>query len=123
MRFKLVLLVLAVSSQPVLSEPSQTDLEICKTVYKNCTDQQKAGKVNASCLSYEKDNPEIIKYLKMVDDGLLKAKLDVNSSPWELALASCNLQYGIFKSNEMLSGIPDSSFKSGVNEFKYIIEE
>ena len=123
MKSRLVLFVIAVSSQSAFAEPSQSDFELCNTIYKNCTEQQSSGKVKASCVSYEKDNPEIMKYLKMVDDGLIKAKLDINSSPLELALASCKIQYGVFKSNEMLSDMSDDSFKSGVNEYKYIVED
>lgn len=77
----------------------------------------------SSCLSYENENPEVMKYLKMINDGLLTLTIGIQSTPWELALFGCNLQHGQFKTFEKLADAPDSAFKSGVNDNKYIIIE
>ncbi|WP_439829590.1 hypothetical protein [Aeromonas caviae] len=123
MKSRLVLLSLIAIGSVANAEPSLMDLKVCNSVYKSCTQQQAAGKVKASCLAYEKENPEIMKYMKMIDDGLIKVKLSPESTSWELALYGCNLGYGMFKSGEEMAIAPDNAFKSGVNEFKYTVEE
>ncbi|MGU5595901.1 hypothetical protein ACV1C6_21565 [Aeromonas sanarellii] len=123
MKSRLVLLSLIAIGSVANAEPSLMDLKVCNSVYKSCTQQQASGKVKASCLAYEKENPEIMKYIKMINDGLIKVSLNPESSSWELALYGCYSSYDMFKFREKMASAPDNAFKSGVNEEKYTVEE
>lgn len=122
-KYSCFFLVIYFVCNSAFAEPSVTELRVCEAVYKACTEQQQSGKVKSSCLSYENENPEVMKYLKMINDGLLTLTIGIQSTPWELALFGCNLQHGQFKTFEKLADAPDSAFKSGVNDNKYIIIE
>ncbi|WP_288212562.1 hypothetical protein [uncultured Aeromonas sp.] len=118
MKLKSVLLVLVASGQFAYAVPSEEDFRLCVTVYGNCIKQQKSGIVKSSCLSYESDNPEVMKYLKLQQDGLTDT--DPNyTTELELAVTQCAMQHQIFKGVELQASMPDSYFKSGVNKYKY----
>jgi CRISPR-associated protein Cas8b1/Cst1 subtype I-B len=123
MEFRLILLSLAAIGSVAHAEPSTMDLKVCSDVYENCTKQQASGKVKASCLTYEKENSEIMKYLKMVKDGHIKVSIGPDSSSWDLSLFSCSIKHDMFKTGEEMANAPDNAFKSGVNEYKYTVEE
>lgn len=92
-KYSCFFLVIYFVCNSAFAEPSVTELRVCEAVYKACTEQQQSGKVKSSCLSYENENPEVMKYLKMINDGLLTLTIGIQSTPWELALFGCNLQH------------------------------
>lgn len=122
MKLKLVMLVLTIVSKFVYAVPSENDFKICMIVYSKCIEQQQLKKVRKVCVQFEDNFPEVISYLNLYDNGLIESN-KVENRKLELLISKCSMQRTIFKANEQLSLVPDSSFKSGVNNHKYIVEE
>lgn len=122
MKLILVLLVLTIVTKFAYAVPSENDFKICMIVYSKCIEQQQLKKVRKVCVQFEDNFPEVISYLNLYDNGLIEPN-KIENKKLELVISKCSMQRTIFKANEQLSSVSNSSFKSGVNPYKYIIEE